>query len=166
MNLPDANLLCEQLAELIRPELTPKTVLIGIHTGGVWVAEYLHQRLGLSTPLGTLDVAFYRDDYSSRGLHAKPRRSDVPVDIENSEVIIVDDVIYSGRTTRAALNELFDYGRPARVDLAVLVDRGGRQLPIAARYCAHILAEALPASANLRLRRDEQGELTLGVVNA
>jgi len=165
MNLPDANLLRDQLVALIRPYLKPETVLIGIHSGGAWVAEYLHRELGVTTPLGTLDVAFYRDDYSSRGLH-KSRKSQIPVDIEGREVILVDDVLYSGRTTRAALNELFDYGRPARVDLAVLVDRGDRQLPIAARFCAHTLTEPLPASAQLRLARDEQGQFSLGVVNA
>lgn len=165
MNLPDANLLRDQLVELIRPQISPDTLMIGIHSGGAWVAEYLHQRLGLATPLGTLDVAFYRDDYGSRGLH-KSRKSDIPVDIVGRHVILVDDVLYSGRTTRAALNELFDYGRPACVDLAVLVDRGGRQLPIFARFCAHTLSEPLPESVHLRLKRDEQGQFSLGVVNA
>lgn len=165
MNLPDANLLRDQLVELIRPHLKPDTVIIGIHSGGAWVAEYLHQKLGVSTPLGALDAAFYRDDYASRGLH-KSRKSTIPVDIAGRDVILVDDVLYSGRTTRAALNELFDYGRPARVDLAVLVDRGGRQLPIAARFCAHTLAEPLPDDVHLRLTRDEQGRFSLGVENA
>mgnify|MGYP001810330129 CR=1 FL=1 len=166
MKLPDANLLCEQLAELIRPHLKPDTAMIGIHSGGAWVAEILHRKLGLTTPLGCLDVAFYRDDYRSRGLHTRPRRSEIPCYIEGSNVILVDDVLNSGRTTRAALNELFDYGRPARVDLAVLADRGGRELPIAASFCAHTLAETLAPGSRLSLSRDEQGHLSLEVKSA
>jgi pyrimidine operon attenuation protein/uracil phosphoribosyltransferase len=165
MNLPDANQLRDLLVEQMRAAIKPDTLIIGIHSGGAWVAEYLHRQLGLATPLGTLDVAFYRDDYASRGLH-KSRKSTIPVDIEGRDVILVDDVLYSGRTTRAALNELFDYGRPARVDLAVLIDRGDRQLPIAARFCAHTLAEALPPECKLSLQRDEQGNFSLEVKSA
>jgi pyrimidine operon attenuation protein/uracil phosphoribosyltransferase len=165
MNLPDANQLRDLLAEQMRTAIKPDTLIIGIHSGGAWVAEYLHRQLGLATPLGTLDVAFYRDDYASRGLH-KSRKSTIPLDIEGRDVILVDDVLYSGRTTRAALNELFDYGRPARVDLAVLIDRGDRQLPIAARFCAHTLTEPLPAECKLSLQRDEQGNFSLEVKSA
>ena len=164
MQLPDAEKLCEQLAALIRPRLTPETVLIGIHTGGVWLAERLHASLGVVEPLGTLDVAFYRDDFGSRGLHARPRKSDMPFDIDARPVILVDDVLYTGRTTRAALNELFDYGRPGRVDLAVLVDRGERQLPISPTYCPLTLSDPLPAAASLRLSRADSGALSLKLV--
>ncbi len=166
MELPDATSLCEKLAEQIRPHLTPDTALIGIHTGGVWLAERLHAALGIAEPLGTIDVAFYRDDFGSRGLHARPRKSDIPFDIDGRPLILVDDVLYTGRTTRAALNELFDYGRPGRVDLAVLVDRGERQLPISPRYCPLTLTAALPAGSRLRLSRTEAGELSLGMINA
>lgn len=162
----DANQLCEALAAQIRPHLTPDTALIGIHTGGVWLAERLHALLGIAEPLGTIDVAFYRDDFGSRGLHAHPRKSDIPFDITDRPLILVDDVLYTGRTTRAALNELFDYGRPDRVDLAVLVDRGERQLPISPRYCPLTLTEALPAGSKLRLSRSDAGELSLRIVNA
>lgn len=165
-NLPDANELCSRLAELIRPQFTQDTALVGIHTGGVWLAEQLHAALGCTVPLGTIDVAFYRDDYHSRGLHARPRKSDIPFDVDAHPIILVDDVLYTGRTTRAALNELFDYGRPLRVDLAVLVDRGGRQLPIAARYVAHALEAPLPQDQHLRLSRDADGALALRVVDA
>lgn len=165
LNLPEANRLCDTLAEMIRPHLTPDTALVGIHSGGVWLAERLHAALGISQPLGAIDVAFYRDDYSSRGLHARPRKSDIPFDVAGARIILVDDVLYTGRTTRAALNELFDYGRPACIDLAVLVDRGGRQLPIAARWAAHTLAEPLPAGQHLRLSRSDDGQLSLKVVN-
>ena len=166
MTLPDANELCSRLAELIRPQFTADTALVGIHTGGVWLAERLHAELGCGVPLGTIDVAFYRDDFSSRGLHARPRKSDIPFDVEGHPIILVDDVLYTGRTTRAALNELFDYGRPVRVDLAVLVDRGERQLPIAARYVAHTLVEPLPAGQHLRLSRDGAGTLGLRMLDA
>ena len=157
----DAEALCRQLAEQMRPDLTSATVLVGIRTGGLWLAERLHALLGLRTPLGSIDVSFYRDDFGTKGLHAKPQRSEIPFDVEDAPVILVDDVLYTGRTTRAALNELFDYGRPARVDLAVLIDRGGRELPIAARYCAHTLPDPLPAAQNLQLERGADHALTL-----
>ena len=107
-------------------------LLIGIHTGGVWIAERLHQRLGLQDPLGTLSIAFYRDDFSRIGMHPSVKTSDLPFDIESRHLILVDDILYTGRTVRAALNELFDYGRPTSVTLVALVDRGGRELPIQA----------------------------------
>lgn len=166
MFLPDAEALCDQLAEQMRPHVSPATALVGIHTGGVWLAERLHKALGLSQPPGSIDVSFYRDDFGAKGLHAKPQRTGIPFVVEGAPVIIVDDVLYTGRTTRAALNELFDFGRPARVDLAVLVDRGGRELPIAPRFCAHSLAEPLPANKNLQLERDDAGRLTLRLIDA
>lgn len=163
-SLPDANTLCEQLAAQIRPDLQPGTALVGIHTGGVWLAERLHAALGITVPLGSIDVAFYRDDFGSRGLHTRPQKSDIPFDVEAHPIILVDDVLYTGRTTRAALNELFDYGRPLRVDLAVLIDRGERELPVAPRYCAHTLAAPLAAGQHLRLQKGEGGALDLSIV--
>lgn len=106
--------------------------LIGIHTGGVWLAQRLHSMLGLSTPLGTLNINFHRDDFNRVGMHPRMQPSHLPFEVEGCLIILVDDVLYSGRTIRAALNAIFDYGRPAAVRLAVLVDRGGRELPIAA----------------------------------
>jgi pyrimidine operon attenuation protein/uracil phosphoribosyltransferase len=139
--LPDAELLLAELAAALQPTIDPeRTALVGIHTGGVWVAERLHRQLGLRLPLGAIDVSFYRDDYSQRGLHANAKASNIPFEVEGARVVIVDDVLYTGRTIRAAINELFDYGRPAMVELAVLVDRGGRELPMAATYCPHKLA--------------------------
>ncbi|EXI75226.1 MAG TPA: bifunctional pyr operon transcriptional regulator/uracil phosphoribosyltransferase PyrR [Candidatus Accumulibacter phosphatis] len=135
VDLPDADALCVELAELIRPCLQPETVLVGIHSGGVWVAQRLHALLALPSELGLIDVSFYRDDYGARGLHAKVRPSSIPFDVEGRRLILVDDVLYTGRTTRAAINELFDYGRPERIQLAVLADRGNRQLPICADFC-------------------------------
>ena len=166
MHLPEAEQLIATLADKMRPQVTPETCLVGIHTGGVWLAERLHALLGLSEPLGSIDVSFYRDDYSAKGLHPQPRGSKIPFDVEAAHIVIVDDVLYTGRTTRAALNELFDYGRPARVDLAVLIDRGGRELPVAARFCALTLPEALPAGQNLQLERDDSGALTLRLIHA
>ena len=157
----DAEALCRQLAEQIRPHVTPATALVGIYTGGLWLAERLHAELGIAQPLGAIDVSFYRDDYASKGLHASPQRTEVPFDVDGAHVILVDDVLYTGRTTRAALNELFDFGRPATVELAVLVDRGGRELPVAARYCAHTLPAPLAREQNLELQRDEAGRFSM-----
>lgn len=161
----DAEALCQQLTEQIRPHVTPDTALVGIRTGGLWLAERLHALLGIRQPLGAIDVSFYRDDYGAKGLHASPQRTEIPFKVEGAPILIVDDVLYTGRTTRAALNELFDFGRPARVELAVLVDRGGRELPVAARFCAHTLSEALPAEQNLQLERDADGLFTLRLAN-
>lgn len=166
MELPDAKMLCDQLAAQIKPQLRPDTALVGIHSGGVWVAEYLHAALGLAAPLGSIDVSFYRDDYRSRGLHPNPQRSGIPFEVNGRHIILVDDVLYTGRTTRAALNELFDYGRPACVDLAVLADRGERQLPIGPTWCAWALAERLPAGSKLALQRDAAGTLFLEIRHA
>ncbi|QDF98849.1 bifunctional pyr operon transcriptional regulator/uracil phosphoribosyltransferase [Azoarcus sp. DD4] len=166
MHLPDAEALVRQLADQMRPHITAATALVGIHTGGLWLAERLHAELGIRPPLGAIDVSFYRDDFGAKGLHPQPQRTEIPFSVEGAPVIIVDDVLYTGRTTRAALNELFDFGRPACVELAVLVDRGGRELPIAARYCALTLPEALPASQNLQLERTADGALDLRLIDA
>ena len=107
-------------------------IMIGIHTGGVWVAEALHQQLGLSEPLGTLDISFYRDDFTRIGINPQVKTSALPLSVDDRHIILVDDVLYTGRTIRAAMNELFDYGRPASIMLAVLVERDGRELPIQA----------------------------------
>lgn len=161
---PDAEALCQQLAEAIRPHLTEDTGFIGIHTGGVWVAERVRQMLGITSPMGVIDVTFYRDDFSRTGLHPQIRRSDIPFAVKDRPIIVVDDVLYTGRTVRAAMNEIFDYGRPSRIDLAVLADRGGRELPVAATWCPlHI---ELPANANLQLLQDEAGALSLRVIDA
>ncbi|MEA3411879.1 MAG: bifunctional pyr operon transcriptional regulator/uracil phosphoribosyltransferase PyrR [Pseudomonadota bacterium] len=105
-------------------------LMIGIHTGGAWVAERLHDALGLTDPLGLLDISFYRDDFSQLGLNPRVRPSKLPLSVEGRHIVLVDDVLYTGRTIRAALNEIFDYGRPASVLLVTLIDREGRELPI------------------------------------
>ncbi len=140
-----------------RSARTSRPALVGIYSGGVWLAQRLHELLGLSQELGRIDVSFYRDDFSEKGLHPQPQKTVIPFDVEGRHIILVDDVLYTGRTTRAALNELFDYGRPARVDLAVLVDRGGRELPIAATFCGcpgrTAAAGQNPAARARRFRR-------------
>ncbi len=134
--LPDAEAQCVELANLIRPKLQPNTVLVGIHSGGVWIARRLRELLALESEVGLIDVSFYRDDFGEKGLHPQVKPTSIPFDVEDRPIILVDDVLYTGRTTRAAINELFDYGRPANIKLAVLADRGGRELPICAEFCA------------------------------
>ena len=151
-SLPEAEKLCQQLAAELKPKITPKTAMVGLYTGGAWLAERLHPMLHLRTPLGLMDIAFYRDDYAARGLKHDPKRTKIPFDVNGAEILLVDDVLYSGRTVRAAMNELFDYGRPASISLVVLADRGGRQLPICAQYCGAKLD--VPAGMRLTLKRE------------
>lgn len=122
----------QQMRDQLQPYLATRPLMVGIHTGGVWIAERLHEALGLDEPLGTLDISFYRDDFTRIGLNPEVKASTLPVDIENRHIILVDDVLHTGRTIRAAMNELFDYGRPASIVLAVLAHRSGRELPIEA----------------------------------
>ena len=152
---PEAEALLQALAAQLRPAVTPRTALVGIHTGGVWVARRLHEVLGVQTPLGTIDIAFYRDDYGRRGLSPNVRPSDIRFDVADCDIILVDDVLYTGRTIRAALNELFDYGRPGRVRLAALVDRGGRQLPIEPQFIGAAVEVADDEQIVLRRADDE-----------
>ncbi|WP_126452606.1 bifunctional pyr operon transcriptional regulator/uracil phosphoribosyltransferase PyrR [Sulfuriflexus mobilis] len=135
----------EQLAEA---EIS-KPLMIGIHTGGVWIAEHLHRQLGLDEALGTLDISFYRDDFTRVGMNPQVKPSALPFSIADRHLILVDDVLHTGRTIRAAMNELFDYGRPASIWLAVLVERDGRELPI----CADV------AALNIKLTEGEQIKL-------
>ena len=161
MQLPDAEILFKNLAKKIQSDGGKDFVLVGIHTGGVWLAERLHQELAITQPLGTLDVSFYRDDFDRIGLHSQVKRSEIPFEVEGAHIILIDDVLHTGRTIRAAINELFDYGRPASVSLATLVDRGGRELPIAAQYTGIELE--LPADKMLELQRAKSGKLSLNL---
>jgi pyrimidine operon attenuation protein/uracil phosphoribosyltransferase len=115
---------------LLEERKVTSPVLIGIRTGGVWLAEVMNQRLALEEPFGELDISFYRDDFSRIGLNPKVMPSSLPFDTEDRDIILIDDVIMSGRTIRAAMNEIFDYGRPASIILATLIDLGARELPI------------------------------------
>lgn len=159
--LPEVESLLQKLANEIRPVMTPETALVGIHTGGAWVAQALHDLLNPVFPLGTLDISFYRDDFSRIGLHPEIKPSAIPFVVENQPIILIDDVLHTGRTVRAAMTDLFDYGRAASIKLAVLVDRGGRELPIQADFCG--LKLDIPPQQNVQLRRNEQGQLMLTV---
>ncbi|KTC39045.1 MAG: bifunctional pyr operon transcriptional regulator/uracil phosphoribosyltransferase PyrR [Pseudomonas sp.] len=134
MSLPNPVALISQMAIDLKAHLVQRTIseprFIGIRTGGVWVAQALLEALGSDAPLGTLDVSFYRDDFSQNGLHPQVRPSELPFEIEGQHLVLVDDVLMSGRTIRAALNELFDYGRPASVTLVCLLDLNAAELPI------------------------------------
>ncbi|EIJ45187.1 pyrimidine operon attenuation protein/uracil phosphoribosyltransferase regulatory protein [Herbaspirillum sp. GW103] len=162
----DAEALYQTLVQQIQAGLQGATevALVGIHSGGAWLAERLAAELGLGERLGFVDVSFYRDDFSEKGLRADVKPSQIPFDVEGATILLVDDVLYTGRTTRAAINELFDYGRPARVLLAALVDRGGRELPIAADFVA--TSVELTKQENLQLQRADDGRFSLTVVHA
>jgi pyrimidine operon attenuation protein/uracil phosphoribosyltransferase len=164
MQLPDAESLCGDLVRRLRPEVTSETGMVGIHTGGEWLAERLHRELGLALPLGALDISFYRDDYRKSGLHKSVRASKIPFDVNGRHLLLVDDVLFTGRTVRAAMNELFDYGRPESIRLVALVDRGERQLPICAQFVGMTLA--VPRGKMLRLDRNDAGRLALRLDDA
>jgi pyrimidine operon attenuation protein/uracil phosphoribosyltransferase len=135
-------------------------VLAGIHSGGAWLAERLARDLGASG-FGVVNVALHRDDYAKKGLHSQASPTSLPFDVNGARIVLVDDVLYTGRTVRAALNELYDYGRPAAVELAVLADRGGRELPVGARFVGGALD--VPADATLVLERDGAAQFALRV---
>ena len=159
MSLPDAEQLLAKLADDIRPLLGENTALVGIHSGGAWLAERLQSLLGGDIPLGTLDISFYRDDFNRIGLHPQTKPSQIPFEVEGSHIILVDDVLYTGRTIRGAMNELFDYGRPDKITLAVLVDRGGREMPVEAQIVGTRLSRK--PGENLELVRDAAGAFHL-----
>jgi len=135
--LPSVESLIEKLAQALTPFFSSSTsppIIVGIETGGVWIAERLQQRIAPEAELGRLDITFYRDDFTRSGLHPTVKPSSLPTDIDDKTILLVDDVLHSGRTVRAAMNEIFDYGRPQRVILAVLIDRGEREIPIQADF--------------------------------
>lgn len=130
-------------------------VLAGIYSGGAWLAERLAHDLNLPG-FGVVNVALHRDDYAKKGLHSQASPTSLPFSVEGRRIVLVDDVLYTGRTIRAAMNELYDYGRPAAVELAVLADRGGRELPVAARFVGGVVN--VPADATLVLARERSAE--------
>ncbi len=119
-----------ELKRIINERQLVNPLMIGIRTGGVWIAEQMHRRLNISEPLGLLDISFYRDDFSQIGVNPNVKPSQLPPHIEGRDIILIDDVFYTGRTIRAAMNEIFDYGRPNQIVLAVLIERDGRQIPL------------------------------------
>jgi pyrimidine operon attenuation protein/uracil phosphoribosyltransferase len=120
----------DELKRIIDERQLVNPLMIGIRTGGVWIAEQMHLRLNISEPLGLLDISFYRDDFSQIGVNPNVKPSQLPTHIEGRDIILIDDVFYTGRTIRAAMNEIFDYGRPNQIVLAVLIERDGRQIPL------------------------------------
>jgi len=161
MSLPDPEALVRSLAESMRGRIAADAGMVGIYTGGASVAERLHRALGLSTQLGFLAVTLHRDDFARIGLHRESRRSQIPFSVDGREIVLVDDVLHTGRTIRAALNELFDFGRPKSVRLAVLAERGTRELPVSPDWLGAKIEVA--ASEDLVLS-NENGRLRLAMV--
>ncbi len=162
----------QDLQTLLQQRKLDDPVMVGIHTAGVWIAQRLYQALNISEPLGKLNISFYRDDFSRIGLHPQIKPSKLPFSIENKHIILVDDVLYTGRTIRAAMNELFDFGRPASITLAVLIDRGGRELPIEAQVVG--LKKKLDANHYFQLSNtpgennatgNDKNKLELSIIN-
>ncbi len=157
--LPDAEALLAALAETMRGAVANDARFVGIHSGGAWVADRLALLIPGDHPVGYIDVSFYRDDFGSKGLKPEMKRTDLPFDVGGATIVLVDDVLYTGRSARAAINELFDFGRPERIELAVLVDRGGRELPIEATYVGARVA--VTRDLTLALSRTGDGRLAL-----
>jgi pyrimidine operon attenuation protein/uracil phosphoribosyltransferase len=162
----DAEALYTTLAKQLTTSLaqTENVALVGIYSGGAWLAERLAADMQLKERLGFIDVSFYRDDYAEKGLHANVKPTQIPFEVDDATIVLVDDVLYTGRTTRAAINELFDYGRPRKIMLAALIDRGGRELPIAADFVAETIA--LSEDKSLVLQRADDGHFSLTVNHA
>lgn len=159
----DAEALYQQLLGQVRAGLAgvPDAAIVGIHSGGAWLAERLAADLGLQQRLGFIDVSFYRDDYAKKGLHPDVKPTNIGFNVDRANVVLVDDVLATGRTTRAAINVLFDFGRPARIMLAALADRGGRELPVAADFVA--THASLEVGQSLVLARAADGQFTLTI---
>ncbi|HQY38151.1 MAG TPA: bifunctional pyr operon transcriptional regulator/uracil phosphoribosyltransferase PyrR [Giesbergeria sp.] len=159
----DAEALYRELLRGVRTLREPTTRLAGIASGGAWLAERLQKDLGLDGEAGVLSSSMHRDDFAQRGLAASVQTT-LPFDVNGADILVLDDVLYTGRTVRAVLNELYDYGRPARVRLAVLVDRGGRELPVQADFAAARVA--LPGTQSLALARTEGGQFHFQIKEA
>ena len=156
----DAEAIYRRFAGRVREQLAGRDVrLVGVRTGGVWLAERLKDALDVKHPVGILDISFYRDDFNRQGLSPTVKPSQIQFDVEGQNLLLVDDVLFTGRTVRAAMNELFDYGRPARIDLAVLIDRGGRELPIEATVVGATLE--VPRDVSVVLSRNDAGAFHL-----
>lgn len=159
----DAEALYQTLLAQVRSGLAgvQDAAIVGIHSGGAWLAERLAADLGLQQRVGSIDVSFYRDDYAKKGLHPDVKPTNIGFNVDRANIVLVDDVLYTGRTTRAAINVLFDFGRPARIMLAALADRGGRELPVAAEFVA-AKVELDPAQS-LVLARAADGQFSLTI---
>ena len=150
MQLPNPENLLSDVTTAIKTRIQDNSAIVGIHSGGVWIMERVLANLDQEIPFGTLDAAFYRDDFAQRGLKNQPQPANIPFDVKDKHIILIDDIFYTGRTTRAAINELFDYGRPASITLAVLINRGGAELPIYPQI----------VGANIQLSPDQRFQLS------
>jgi len=157
----DAEALYRDLVGGVRGLLQPGAALVGIWSGGAWLAERLQRDLGLDGEPGIISSALHRDDFDKRGMSSDAGQTRLPFEVEGRHIVLIDDVLYTGRTTRAVINELFDFGRPASATLAVLVDRGGRELPIQPAYSAARVT--LPPSRRLSLARDAAGRFSFNI---
>ena len=159
MTLPSVEALIEKLTQALTPFFSSDSqpIIVGIETGGAWIAERLQQAIAPQAELGRLNISFYRDDFTRSGLHPTVKPSSLPTDIDGKTIILVDDVLHSGRTVRAAMNEIFDYGRPKRILLVILIDRGEREIPIQ----ADIVAETMTLDANTHIKLEGPEPLSL-----
>jgi len=163
--IPSVNSLIEKLTIALKPYFPPdlaptdQPIIVGIETGGYWIARAVHQTIKPDTDLGRLNITFYRDDFTKIGLHPTVKPSSLPTNIDGKTIILIDDVLYSGRTIRAAMNEIFDYGRPQRIILAILIDRGEREIPIQ----ADIVAATVQLEPNSHIKLDGPEPLQLTV---
>lgn len=151
----DAEAMFSALVDAMRSAVPERAAFVGVYSGGAWLAERLAQAIPGNHPVGFVDVSFYRDDLSRAGLKTNVRATQLPFPVEGADIVLIDDVLFTGRSIRAAINTLFDYGRPRSIQLAVLADRGGRELPIAADYCGGDVV--VPADEMLELTRDAAG---------
>ncbi|MCF6190747.1 MAG: bifunctional pyr operon transcriptional regulator/uracil phosphoribosyltransferase PyrR [Cocleimonas sp.] len=152
----------DKLQSIIKDKNLDDPVMVGIHSAGVWIAQHLHESLNIKEELGELNINFYRDDFSRIGLHPQIQPSKLPFSLENKHIILVDDVLYTGRTIRAAMNELFDYGRPASITLAVLIDRANRELPVEAQVVG--FKQVMEPDSYFKLSNDNN-KLDLSIIN-
>ncbi len=165
MSLPSVKILIDKLIQSIRPyfpdsqDPADQPIIVGIETGGYWIANIIHQSIAPDTELGRLNISFYRDDFTTTGLHPTVEPSSLTTNIDGKTIILVDDVIYSGRTIRAAMNEIFDYGRPEQIILAILVDRGERSIPIQPDIVAETIQ--LEAGSHIKLSGPEPLQLNI-----
>jgi len=167
VSLPSVESLIEKLTQALTPYFSSpesQPLIVGIETGGVWVAEQLRQRMAPESELGRLDISFYRDDFTRNGLNPTVKPSSLPTNIDDQTIILVDDVLQSGRTIRAAMNEIFDYGRPKKIILAILIDRGQREIPIQADFVGASLS--LDSNSHIKLEGPESLKLVVKTLDS
>ncbi len=167
MSLPSVESLIEKLTQALTPYFSnpeSQPLIVGIETGGVWVAEQLRQRIAPAAELGRLDISFYRDDFTRNGLHPTVKPSKLPTDIDGRCIVLVDDVLQSGRTVRAAMNEIFDYGRPSKILLAILIDRGQREIPVQADFVGASLS--LDSNSHIKLEGPQPLQLRVKILDS